>query len=65
MQGKFAEPPHGAMTDTPAPTLALADAWAKKEAAQLALDALNARYSDRAGVMPWCEHFERIGVEWQ
>ena len=64
MQGKSAEPPQGAMTDTLAPTLALADAWAKMEAAQLALDALDARYSDRAGAKPWCEHFEGIGVEW-
>ena len=61
MQGKSAEPPQGAVTDTLAPTLALADAWAKMEAAQLALDTLDARYSDRAGVMPWCEHFEGIG----
>ena len=53
------------MTDTPAPTLALADAWAKMEAAQLALDALDARYSGRASAMPWCEHFEGIEVEWQ
>jgi len=63
MQGKSTEPPQGAMTDTPAPTLALADAWAKMKAAQLTLDALDARYSDRAGTMPWCEHFEGIGVE--
>ena len=34
-QGKSAEPPQGAMTDTPAPTLALADAWAKMQAAHL------------------------------
>jgi len=64
-QGKSAEPPQGAMTDTPAPTLALADARAKMEAAQLALEALDARYSGRAGAMPWCEHFDGIGVEWQ
>jgi len=51
-QGKSAEPPQGAMIDTLAPTLALADAWAKMEAAQLALDALDARYSDWAGTMP-------------
>ena len=53
------------MTDTPAPTLALADARAKMEADQLALDALDAHYSGRAGVMPWCEHFDGTGVEWQ
>jgi len=64
-QGKFAESPQGAMTDTPAPTLQLADAQAKMEAAQLALEALDARYSGRAGVMPWCEHFDGIDVEWQ
>jgi len=64
-QGKSAESPQGAMTDTPAPTLALADAQAKMEAAQLALDALDAHYSGRAGAMPWCEHFDGIGVEWQ
>jgi len=60
-QGKSAEPPQGAMTDIPAPTLALADAWAKMEAAQHALDALDARYSCRTG----SEHFKGIGVEWQ
>ena len=65
MQGKSVEPPQGAMTDTPAPFLALADAWAKMEAAQLALDALVPRYSGRAGAIPWCEHFEGISVEWQ
>jgi len=54
-QGNSAEPPQGAMTTTPAPTLALADAWAKMEAAQLVLDALDARYSGWACVMPWCE----------
>jgi len=64
-QGKSAEPSQGVMTDTPAPTLALADARAKMEAAQLALEALDARYSGRACVMPWCEHFDGIGVEWQ
>jgi len=64
-QSKSAEPPQGAMTDTPKPTLALADAWTKMEAAQLALDALDARYSGWACVMLWCEHFEGIGVEWQ
>jgi len=52
-QGKSAESPKGAMTDTPAPTLALADARAKMEAAQLALEALDAHYSGRAGAMPW------------
>ena len=62
-QGKSAEPPQRAMTDTPAPTLALADAWAKMEAAQLALDALDARYSGWACAILWCEHFEGIGVE--
>jgi len=54
-----------AMTDTLAPTFALADAWAKMEAAQLALDALDAHYSGRAGAMPWCEHFGEISLEWQ
>ena len=53
------------MTDTSAPTLALTHARAKMDAAQLALEALAARYSGRAGVMPWCEHFEGIGVEGQ
>ena len=62
-QGKFAESPQGAMTDTPAPTLQLADAQAKMEAAQLALEALGAHYSGRAGAMPWCEYFDGIGVE--
>jgi len=64
-QGKSAESPQGAITDTPAPTLALADAWAKMEAAQLALNALDAHYSGRAGAMPWCEHFDGMSVEWQ
>ena len=50
------------MTDTPAPTLALAYARAKIEAAQLALEALDARCSGRASAMPWCEHFDGIGV---
>ena len=35
------------------------------EAAELALDALDAHYSGRAGAMSWCEHFDGIGVEWQ
>ena len=35
------------------------------EVAQLALDALDAHYSGRAGAMPWCEHFDGISVEWQ
>jgi len=35
------------------------------EAAQLALDALDAHYSGWAGAMPWWEHFDGIGVEWQ
>ena len=65
IQGKSAEPPQGAMTDTLAPTLALADARAKMEAAELALDALDAHHSGRAGAMPWCEHFDGISVEWQ
>ena len=65
MQGKSAELPLGAMTDTPAPTLALANARAEMETAQLALEALDAHYSGRAGAMPWCEHFDWIGVEWQ
>jgi len=64
-QGKSTESPQVAMTDTPAPTPALADAIAKMEAAQLALETLDARYSGRAGAMPWCEHFNGIGVEWQ
>ena len=63
-QGKSAESPQGAMTDTPAPKLALADARAKMESAQLAQDALDA-HSGRASAMPWCEHFDGIGVEWQ
>jgi len=61
-QGKSAESPQGAMTDTPAPTLAVADAQAKMEAAQLALEALGAHYSGRAGAMLWCERFDGIGV---
>jgi len=64
-QGNSAESPQEAMTDTPAPTLALADAWAKMETAQLTLDTLDAQYSGRAGAMPWCEHFDGISVEWQ
>jgi len=64
-QGKSAESPQGAMTDTPTPTLALADARAKMEAAQLALEPLDAHYSDLAGAMLWCERFDGIGVEWQ
>ena len=64
-QGQSVEPPQGVMTDTSAPTLALTHARAKMDAAQLALEALAARYSGRAGVIPWCEHFEGIGVEWQ
>ena len=35
------------------------------EAAQLDLEALDARYSGRASAMPWCKHFDGIGVEWQ
>ena len=35
------------------------------EVAQLALEALDACYSGRAGAMPWCELFDGIGVEWQ
>ena len=35
------------------------------ETALLALEALDARYSGRARVMLWCEHFDGIGVEWQ
>jgi len=64
-QGKSAESPQGTMTDTPAPTFALTDAWTKMEATQLALDALNAHYSGRAGAMPWCAHFDEISLEWQ